>query len=191
MFLDKLLNKIPFFRNRRIAKEKKEIKQMKEDLVNIKNDFAGGFFNEEFIIRLHNIVNSPLISFSEEIVSGTMYELDLRTKSSMMALQLLNKRVYNKSQLERSPLISMSINRGYFSQWYSNEESLVGFISGLKQYLAAQVWLIQNPEFEEPQDMDWSEYGDIDPEMFETLLYRLLLEDLVNIISFYLEIQYE
>lgn len=191
MFLDKLLNKIPFFRNRRIAKEKREIKQMKDDLVNIKNDFAGGFFNEEFIIRLHNIVNSPLISFSEEIVSGTMYELDLRTKSSMMALQLLNKRVYNKSQLERSPLISMSINRGYFSQWYSNEESLVGFISGLKQYLAAQVWLIQNPEFEEPQDMDWSEYGDIDPEMFETLLYRLLLEDLVNIISFYLEIQYE
>ena len=191
MFLDKLLNKIPFFRNRRIAKEKRKIKQMKDDLVNIKNDFAGGFFNEEFIIRLHNIVNSPLISFSEEIVSGTMYELDLRTKSSMMALQLLNKRVYNKSQLERSPLISMSINRGYFSQWYSNEESLVGFISGLKQYLAAQVWLIQNPEFEEPQDMDWSEYGDIDPEMFETLLYRLLLEDLVNIISFYLEIQYE
>lgn len=191
MFLDKLLNKIPFFRNRRIAREKREIKQMKGDLVNIKNDFAGGFFNEEFITRLHNIVNSPLISFSEEIVSGTMYEIDLRTKSSMMALQLLNKRVYNKSQLERSPLISMSINRNYFSQWYSNEETLVEFISGLRQYLAAQVWLIQNPEFEEPQDMDWSEYGDIDPEMFETLLYRLLLEDLVNIISFYLEIQHE
>lgn len=191
MFLDKLLNKIPFFRNRRIAREKREIKQMKGDLVNIKNDFAGGFFNEEFITRLHNIVNSPLISFSEEIVSGTMHEIDLRTKSSMMALQLLNKRVYNKSQLERSPLISMSINRNYFSQWYSNEETLVEFISGLRQYLAAQVWLIQNPEFEEPQDMDWSEYGDIDPEMFETLLYRLLLEDLVNIISFYLEIQHE
>lgn len=191
MFLDKLLNKIPFFRNRRIAKEKREIKQMKGDLVNIRNDFAGGFFNEEFIVRLHNIVNSPLISFSEEIVSGTMYEIDLRTKSSMMALQLLNKRVYNKSQLERSPLLSMSLNRNYFSQWYSNEETLVEFIGGLKQYLTVQVWLIQNPEFEEPQDMDWSEYGDIDPEMFETLLYRLLLEDLVNIISFYLEIQHE
>ncbi|QZA70730.1 hypothetical protein AH04_257 [Erwinia phage AH04] len=184
MFLDKLLNKIPYFRNRRIAK-------MKRDLVDIKNNFANGFFNDEFLVSLHNIVNSPLIAFTEDIVYGTMKDITLRTKSSVSAYTLLEKKVFKKTELERSPLISMSMNTGYFNEWYSNEASLLNFIAILKPYLAAQIWLNNNPEFELLEDVDLSEYGEIDVEMYDTLLYRLLLEDLVNIISFYLEIQYE
>lgn len=184
MFLDKLLNKIPYFRNRRIAK-------MKKDLVGIKKNFSEGFFHAEFITRLHNIVNSPLIAFSEDIIYGTLKEIELRTKSSMMALKLFEKKVYAKADLERSGLLTMTQHRGYFNEWYSNEESVNKFIEGLKPYIAAHVWLNENPEIELLEEVDLSEYGDIDTEMYETLLYRLLLEDLVNIISFYLEIQHE
>lgn len=184
MFLDKLLNKIPYFRNKRIAK-------MKKDLVEIKNNFSEGFFHAEFVRRLHNIVNSPLIAFSEEIIYGTLKEITLRTKSSMMALKLLEKKVYTKGDLERSSLLSMTQHRGYFNEWYSNEESVLGFIGGLKPYIAAHVWLNENPEIELLEEVDLSDFGDIDTEMYDTLLYRLLLEDLVNIISFYLEIQHE
>lgn len=184
MFLDKLLNKIPFIRNRRIAK-------MKKDLVEIKENFSGGFFHAEFISRLHNIVNSPLIAFSEEIIYGTIKVIELRTNSSMMALKLLQKKVYSKHDLERSPSLTMTQHVGYFNQWYSNEESVKELIEGLKPYIAAHVWLNENPEIELLEEVDLSEFGDIDPEMYDTLLYRLLLEDLVNIISFYLEIQHE
>jgi hypothetical protein len=184
MFLDKLLNKIPYFRNKRIAK-------IKKDLVAIKEDFANGFFNDEYLISLHNIANSPLIAFTEDIVYGTMKEITVRTKSSVSAYKLLEKKVFKKSDLERSPLISMVQNTGYFTEWYSNEESLMNFITVLKSYLAAQIWLNNNPEFELHEEVDLTEFGDIDAEMFDTLLYRLLLEDLVSIISFYLEIQYE
>lgn len=184
MFLNRLLNKIPYFRNKRIAR-------MKKDLVEIRNNFSGGFFNAEFISRIHNIVNSPLIAFSEEIIYGTMKEIDLHTNSSIMALKLLNKKVYSKSDLERSSLLTMTQHRGYFNEWYSNEESVIGFIEGLKPYIAAQVWLNENPEIEILEEVDLSEFGDVDTEMYDTLLYRLLLSDLANIISFYLEIQHE
>jgi hypothetical protein len=184
MFLDKLLNKIPYFRNRRIAK-------IKKDLVDIRNDFANGFFNDQYLVSLHNIVNSPLIAFTGDIVYGTMKEITLRTKSSVSAQKLLEKKVFNKSDLERSPLIDMIKRTGYFTEWYSNEESLLNFISVLKSYLGAHVWLNNNPEFELLDEVDLTEFGDIDTQMYDTLLYRLLLEDLVSIISFYLEIQYE
>lgn len=184
MFLNELLNKIPYFRNKRIAK-------IKKDLIAIKNNFSEGFFHAEFIARLHNIVNSPLIAFSEDIIHGTLKEIELRTKSSIMALKLFDKKMYTKGELERSNLLTMTQHRGYFNEWYSNEESVIKFIEGLKPYIAAQVWLNENPEIENLEEIDLSEYGEIDAEMYETLLYRFLLEDLVNIISFYLEIQYE
>lgn len=184
MFLDRLLNKIPYFRNKRIAK-------IKKDLVGIKDNFAAGFFYEEYVARLHNIVNSPLIAFTEDIIYGTLNKIELRTKSSISAIALLNKKVYRKDDLEKSTLITMAQHTVYFNEWYSNEESLLSFIEQLKPYIKAQVWLSKNPEFELLDEIDLSEFGEVDTEMYDTLLYRLLLEDLVSIISFYLEIQYE
>lgn len=184
MFLNKLLNKIPYFRNRQIAKIKRE-------LAAIKNNFADGFFNEEFVASLHNIVNSPLIAFTDDIVDGSIKEISVRTKSSMSAVRLLEKKVFKKTDLERSPLISMEQQQVYFSEWYSNGESVLTFIRLMIPYIGAQIWLYKNPEFDDLETIDLTEFGDIDVEIYDTLLYRLLLEDLVSIISFYLEIQYE
>ncbi|QYN80115.1 hypothetical protein PQD71_gp211 [Kosakonia phage Kc263] len=184
MFLEKLLNKIPFFRKRRVAKIKKE-------LVEIRNDFAGGFFNDKYITSLHNIVNSSLIAFSDDIVKGTINEITTYTKSSMSAVKLLEKGLLKKSELERSPLLSTARQTGYFSDWYSNEQSVLELISILKPYLQLQVWLIQEPDFRQQEMIDDAITGLINLEIYDSLLYRYLLEDLVSIISFYIETQYE
>ncbi|KAB3419104.1 hypothetical protein F9Z84_06245 [Escherichia coli] len=184
MFLEKILNKIPFIRKRRVAKIKKE-------LAEIKNDFAGGFFNEKYIASLHNIVNSPLIAFSDDIVKGTLNEITTYTKSSISGVRLFEKGSLKKSELERSPLLSTARQTGYFSDWYSNEQSVIDFISMLMPYLQLQTWLYQEPGFEEQEKIDKVIVGVIDLEMYDSLLYRYLLEDLVSIISFYIETQYE
>jgi hypothetical protein len=191
MFLDKLLNKIPYFRRRQAAKAQQAVVDMKRDLVAIKERFNEGFFEPSNIRRLHNIVNSPLVSLTEDVIYGTMKEISLRTKSSATAVKLVESKVFKKSDLERSPFISMSRNRVYFNDWYSNKETLTRFIDLLKPYLAVEVWLQDNPEIELLEELDFSEFGDIDIGMYDTLVWRLLLEDLVSIISFYLEIQYE
>lgn len=191
MFLSKLLDKIPYFRHRRLTKERVRIAVIKRGLGVIKERFKEGFFDPVYIRSLHNIVNSPLVSIREEIVYGTMKEISLRTKSSTAAVRLIEGKVFKKSDLERSPHLSMGWSVRYFNEWYSNEESVNRFIDLLKPYLAADVWLQDNPEIEKLDEVDFTEFGDIDIEFYDTLVYRLLLEDLVSIISFYLEIQYE
>jgi len=167
------------------------VAEIKRDLAVIKERFNEGFFEHSHIRRLHNIVNSPLVSLSEDVVYGTMKDISLRTKSSAMAVKLVEAKVFKKSDLERSPFITMSRNRVYFNDWYSNKETLTRFIDLLKPYLAVDVWLQDNPEIELLEELDFTEFGDIDIGMYDTLVWRLLLEDLVSIISFYLEIQYE
>lgn len=184
MFLEKLLNKIPFIRKRRVAK-------IKKDLVEIKNDFAAGFFNEKYISSLHNIVNSPLIAFSDDIVNGTLKRITTYTKTSVKAVKALEKPVYKKSELERSLLLSSNRQTGYFSDWYSNEESVLNLIGMLKPYLQVQAWLFHNPSFDQQEQIDEAIGDTIDLDLYDTLLYRYLLEDLVSIISFYIETQYE
>lgn len=184
MFLEKLLNKIPFFRKRRVAK-------IKKDLVDIKNDFAAGFFNEKFISSLHNIVNSPLITFSDAIVADTTNQITTYTKTSVTAVRALQKPLLRKSELERSTLLSGVRQTGYFSDWYSNEESVLNLIEMLKPYLQLQAWLFKEPSYQQQELIDEAISDVINLDLYDSLLYRYLLEDLVSVISFYIETQYE
>lgn len=181
MFLTRLLNKIPFFRNRKI-------KKMKRELVNIQNDFSEGFFNQEFVISLHNILNSGLIAFSEDLVANSVNKVTLHSKSTMSALKLLETKTVKMSSIERSPLLSVAGQTCYFTEWYSNEESVHNFITILARYVEADVWQNKDLDIETANDVA-EEFQDVDPEVLESLLYRLLLKDLVSILSFYLERQ--
>lgn len=185
MFFDKLLNKIPFFRNRHIKKIKRELEE-------IKVDFADGFFNDKYIACLHNILNTSLIDFSEEFVEGSLSSISLHTNSSLGAVKLLEKGVTKKSVLERSPLISMTMSNDYFSDWYSNEYSVKEFVDSMKIYLNVQAIQAANPnaDFNTQEKVD-ALLSSLNPDVLDSLLYRLLLSDLVNIITFYLESKYD
>ncbi|MBQ5153833.1 hypothetical protein EGM85_11290 [Macrococcus caseolyticus] len=137
MFFAKLLNKIPFFRNRRI-------KKLKRELAEVNKDFTDGFFNDKYIISIHNILNTSLIAFSDDLVANSTEKLSLYSKTSMNALRLLDKKIFKKSILERSPLLSLTLTPNYFTSWYSNEESVVMLVGIMKEYIAANVLRIQS-----------------------------------------------
>lgn len=184
MFFQKLLNKIPFFRNR-------QIKKIKEDLVEIQRDFGEGFFNDRYIISLHNILNNSLLDFSDVLVQGTLNRFSSYTKSSMSALKLIEKPELKKTRLEKSTIISLVKETDYFSSWYSNEESVRMFIDRMGDYIRAQVWMmIPEPDFDTQEKID-NYISELDTEVFDSLIYRLLLEDLVSMISFYIESKYD
>lgn len=184
MFFQKLLNKIPFFRNRQIEK-------IKRDLAEIQADFDEGFFNDRYIVSLHNILNSPLIDFSDHLVNKSLDEFTAYTKSSVSALKLIEKPELRKTRLEKSNIISLTQETDYFSNWYSNEESVREFISRMSSYIVAQVWLMKvNPDYETQEKIDHL-ITELDNEVFDSLIYRLLLVDLLAVISFYIERKYE
>lgn len=183
MFLDKLLNKIPFFRNRRI-------KKMKGDLEEIKNDFTEGHFNEQYISSLHNIVNSPLMDFSEDLVTSSLGTITMYSKTSLGASKLAKKPVVSKPSLSRNTSISLSRVTGHFSDWYSNEGSVIEFVTLMKLYLQADVWQNEKAGYLNQEKVN-ELLNSTDPEVLDSLLYRLLLEDLVSIITFYLESKYD
>lgn len=183
MFFDKLLNKIPFFRNRKV-------KKIKEDLANIKRDFADGFFNRKYISSLHNILNSSLMDFSDDLVRSAINDIELYTKSSVSASKLVIAPVISKPNLTKSTLLTLSKRTCWFTEWYSNEDSLISFIELMKQYIQIDVWINDDPDLEN-QTKITELINRLDPEFLESLLYRLLLEDLVSIITFYLESKYD
>lgn len=183
MFFDKLINKIPFFRNRRI-------KKIKEDLVEIKRDFSDGFFNEQYISSLHNILNSPLMDFSDALVENAVNHIELYTKSSVSASKLAIKPIINKSNLMKSTLISLEKKTCYFTKWYSNEQSILEFVDLMKQCVQASVWQSGDRDLHSHIQID-ELINRLDQDFLDSLLYRLLLEDLVSIITFYLESKYD
>lgn len=193
MFFTKLLNKIPFFRNRKI-------KKLKRDLAEIKVDFADGFFNDKYIISLHNILESSQIDFSDDLVATSMDHITLYTKSSVSAVKLLERAESDdnstigsplkKTSLERSSLLSLSAEEDYFTNWYSNQESVEVLIEMMKPYLQVQAWASKQPEMRY-QDKINEYVNSLNPEILDSLLYRLLLEDLVTILIFYLEKNYD
>lgn len=183
MFLDKLMNKIPFFRKRRINKIRKELDA-------IEKDFADGFFNDKYIISLHNILNTGLIKFSDTFVGDSLNKISTYSKTSQSALKLIEKGVYKKSVIERSPLISMVKETVYFTDWYSNEDSVTELLQVLLR--ASMINIAQNSELGIDSHLAVSDYvSEKDNVFIESLLYRLLLEDLVTITKFYLESQHE
>lgn len=185
MFFERLLNKIPFFRNRRI-------KKIKKDLAEIKMDFDDGFFNDKYINSLHNILNSSLIEFSEDLIEGTLNDIRTYTKSSLSAVKLIEKGVVKKSTLERDPTISMVETSRYFSDWYSNEDSVMEFVSLMREYVHVQVQQQAIPDGGLAAVLHVEKLTDsLNPDILDSLLYRLLLLDLVSVITFYLERKYD
>lgn len=183
MFFQKLLNKIPFFRNR-------QIKKIKANLVEIKHDFTEGHFNERYISGLHNILNSPLIDFSDDLVSSSLNDITMYSKTSSAALKLAQKPIISKATLGLSPLLGMTRTTGYFSEWYSNESSLLEFVDVMKLYVQTHVWQMSDLDVNtEPKVA--ALFNSLDPDFLDSLLYRLLLEDIVSIITFYLESKYD
>lgn len=183
MFFNKLLNMIPFFR-------KRNIKKIRKELVDIKNDFVDGFFNDKFIISLHNILNSGLIEFSGHLVDNSLGKISTYSKTSQNAVMLINKGDFKKTTLERSKLMNMNSNTDYFSNWYSHEDSVIELISAMRRALQIHTCQIKG------LDMNSHEFigqyvSESDLELIESLLYRLLLIDVVSLSIFYLESKYD
>lgn len=183
MFFNKLLNMIPFFR-------KRNVKKIRKELVDIKNDFADGFFNDKYIISLHNILNSGLIEFSGDLVNSSLNKIATYSKTSQGAVTLINKGDFKKTTLERSKLININENTDFFSNWYSHEESVNELISAMRRVLQIHVCQIKN------LDVNGHEFigqyvSESDLEFIESLLYRLLLIDVTSLSIFYLESKYD
>lgn len=183
MFFNKLLNMIPFFR-------KRNVKKIRKELADIKNDFADGFFNDKFIISLHNILNTGLIDFSGDLVDDSLNKITTYSKTSYNALALINKGDFKKTTLERSKLMYMNGETHYFSNWYSNEDSVNELISAMRRALQIHACQIKG------LDMNSHEFigqyvSESDLEFIESLLYRLLLIDVVSLSIFYLESKYD
>lgn len=183
MFFSKLLNKIPFFR-------KRNIKKIQNELAEIKSDFVDGFFNDKYIISLHNILNTGLIEFSEGLVHDTLNKITLYSKTSQSAVAFLAKGDFKKSSLERSKLVNINGETDYFSNWYSNEESVNDLISVMRRVLQIQVCQINDLDVNDHEFIS-EHVSEKDLEFIESLLYRLLLVDTVNLSIFYLERKYD
>lgn len=183
MFFNKLLNMIPFFRKRNVEKIRKE-------LVEIKNDFADGFFNDNFIISLHNILNTGLIDFSGDLVDDSLGKITTYSKTSYNAVTLINKGDFKKTTLERSKLMYMNGETNYFSNWYSHEDSVNDLISAMRRSLQIHVCQIKGLDVNSHEFI--GQYvSESDLEFIESLLYRLLLIDVVSLSIFYLESKYD
>lgn len=183
MFLDKLLNKIPFFRNRRI-------KKLKEQLAAIEIDFKEGHYNDVYINTLHNILNNPLVSFSEDLIRLSLGSVEMFSKSSAGAAKLVNKPIISRPTLEKSTIISLEAKHKYVSEWYSNEQSLLEFIETMKLYLLLHSKVLQQVDVRTHEELN--QIGvNTNPDFLDSVLYRLLLTDLVNITTFYVESKYD
>lgn len=183
MFLDKLLNKIPFFRKRRI-------KKMKEQLTAIRNDFKEGHYNDVYISSLHNILNSSLVSFSDDLVRTSLGSVEVYSKSSMGAFKLVKDPIISRPTLEKSNLIGFELKKKFVTEWYSNESSLVDFINIMKLCLLMQTKMLSDVDVNTHDEMSVIAAA-VGPDFLDSLLYRLLLSDLANITTFYIESKYD
>ncbi|EBY9763895.1 hypothetical protein D5W64_12350 [Salmonella enterica subsp. enterica serovar Saintpaul] len=183
MFFDKLLNKIPFFRKRRV-------KKMKEQLTAIRKDFKEGHYNDVYISSLHNILNSPLVSFSDDLVRTSLGSVEVYSKSSMGAFKLVNDPIISRPTLERSNLIGLELKKKFVTEWYSNESSLTDFVNIMKLYLLMHTKMFANVDVKTHNEMSVIAAA-VEPDFLDSLLYRLLLSDLANITTFYIESKYD
>ena len=84
--------------------------------------------------------------------------------------------------------VALTQNTRSFSRWYSNKESIETFVGVLSVYLEKQVMLMEPVLVNGDKVVEVVMTPDED-EFLDSLLYRLALVDLVNIIDFYLERQ--
>lgn len=183
MFFKKLLAKIPFVRN-------KMIQSIRIKLAEILDDFDNGAFNDIYIKALQSILKSPVIDFNEEFVLGDINPIKTFSNSSNGLVSSITRREIKKSVMVKSGFVSLSQNTRSFSRWYSNKESVEEFVGLISMYLNKQVAMM------EPILVNGDKIIEVvmtpeEDEFLDSLLYRLSLIDLVTVLDFYLERQYE
>lgn len=183
MLFKKWLWKIPFFK-------KMALKKTKAELIAIKNNFKEGDFNDNKIKSLHNILNNSLIEFSEDFIKDAVDKISTHTKTSDVANKLIKNKIIKKSLLERKNDVFITGTHHYFSEWHSNEESVSSFINQMCYFISINVKLIEIDTIVIKSEDD-EKINFEDKDFIESLLYRLLVEDVASISLFYLERQYE
>ena len=181
MFFKKLLAKIPFIR-------KRMIKSIRVKLTEILEDFDSGAFNDIYVKALQSILKSPVIDFNEELVLGSLNPITTFSNSSAALVLSIEKKEVKKSVMVKNGSVALTQNTRVFSRWYSNKESVETFIGTISVYLEKQVMLM------EPVLVNGDKVVEVvltpeEDEFLDSLLYRLALVDLVNIVDFYLEEQ--
>ncbi|WNV45958.1 hypothetical protein [Aeromonas phage AerS_266] len=184
--LKKFLMLFSFFRKREILKLRKQL-----DL--IKDDFTGGYFNNKYIVALHNILKSSVISFKDDLVYGSLKHIQVHSKSSSEALKRFKKLNDTIETVSPNPSVNSKQITKYFSLWYSSESSVIEFFEYIQYFLNIQV----NMEDEnivtgfDGNPLIRVVIDEKEEQFLESLLYRLLLVDATFILDFYLESAYE
>lgn len=184
--LKKFLMLFSFFR-------KREIRKLRKQLDLIKDDFTGGYFNNKYIVALHNILKSPVISFKDDLGYGSLKLIQVHSKSSSEALKRLKRLESTIDTISPNPSIVSKQVTKYFSLWYSSESSVIEFFEHIQYFLGIQV-TIENKDIVTGFDGNPLVRVVIDEkeeQFLESLLYRLLLVDATFILDFYLESAYE
>lgn len=181
MFFEMLLSKIPFIR-------KRMIKSVRSKLAEILEDFDTGAFNDIYVKALQSILKSPVIDFNEELVLGSLNPITTFSNSSAALVLSIEKKEVKKSVMIKNGSVGTTQNTRVFSRWYSNKESIETFIGTISVYLEKQVMLMEPVLVNGDKVVEVVLTPDED-EFLDSLLYRLALVDLVNIVDFYLEEQ--
>lgn len=181
MFFEMLLSKIPFIR-------KRMIKSVRSKLAEILEDFDTGAFNDIYVKALQSILKSPVIDFNEELVLGSLNPITTFSNSSAALVLSIEKKEVKKSVMIKNGSVGTTQNTRVFSRWYSNKESIETFIGTISVYLEKQVMLMEPVLVNGDKVVEVALTPDED-EFLDSLLYRLALVDLVNIVDFYLEEQ--
>lgn len=143
-----------------------------------------GSFNPEDISTLHNIVKSPVVRFNEDHVLGADDSIKFYTNTSMCALGALQKK--DEPGLMFGKNVDMTTNpiERPFARWYSNRASVELFVGELGAIVERQS-LLGNRIVDNSGELLYP--LTVDEELFfESLIYRLLKLDMMEIIMFYL-----
>lgn len=143
-----------------------------------------GSFTPEDITTLHNIVKSPVVQFKEETVLGVSDDIKFFTNTSMSALSALEKKDEIGLNFGKNGDITTSAIARPFTKWYSNQISVELFVSTLAPYIERQT-LIEQRQVDKAGNLLFPLTID-EEQFFESLIYRLLKLDMMEIVMFYL-----
>lgn len=186
----KWLMKFSFFRNREISKIKKELEQIRED-------FDKGNFSDIFMVALHKILKSPVLSFNEELVEGVFSHITTYSNSSAKGVGVFERLSYKKTDLEKSKLININPIKRYYQDWYSNEDSVWSFVAEAQTFLDFYLYRNTDPNYGSAPLKIPSPHWVVDDgerlviteeieDFLDGLTFRLLLLDVIAVIEIYL-----
>jgi len=203
MFFKSLFMRFSFFKKWKMRRTKETLDTLYDKVE------SQGAFEEEDITTLHSIVKTSVISFNEELVSGTSDSIRFFTNTSMKAMSALVKRDVVTVNLAKSKELSLTPESRQFDEWYSNQTSVEEFVNAIALRLEQQAILYSTITEETPGSklfrynlvpiwndeircIDFEQrflLSEEDHNLFESQLYRILLLDLIGILRFYMNHQ--